>query len=274
MVRKAFCLGTVLAAGMLIASCTHESPVQLSADGTEDRTNARLIQSGPDEPFWYGTPWHNVPITMIAKTDGNVEILRRTLDNKIKHFRWKEPATSWTSMGTFGTNVLSDAALCLNPTTGNLQAVIRTNNGKPYSLAHWERVNGVWAQKTVFGDNCIGSPTMLYNNNPNARYLEVVSWIVGNKLAHYTKKSVWGTTPVIITPPSDHIIVQDPVIAQDGSGNMFLAVVVMNAVDMQVKLLVYYKGTPNGTWTSVSMSKVDVADLSRWVKWRFIRDGR
>jgi hypothetical protein len=264
MVVKMLGVGAVLAAGVLIAGCSSESPTQISASGADTRTTALLLPEPPDGPLWRGPDWHNVPISMIKKPDGTVEILRKTLDSKIMHFRWTEPAESWTTVASFGTNVLSDAALCLNSSTGNLQAVIRENNGNPNGLAHWERVNGVWGRKTVFGSNCTGSPTMLHNNNPSAKYLEVVSWTANNKLAHYTKKSSWVLTATI-TPPSTHVIVQNPVIAQDANGNMVLAALSIDS-SSTVNLLVYHKAAPNGAWTRQSMANVAPPQLNRWIR--------
>lgn len=253
MLRKVIGLGVAVTASMVIVGCSNENPSTVSVDGMESNTNA-LLDYVPtrtwDVPDGIYTP------TMIYGVS-NLEILRRTSDNKIGHFRFNE--TSWSSVATFGTNVASDAALCLN-STNQLQAVFLQNSNTGV-LAHWERSGtpSTWKSIIAFGNDCIGSPTMVRNGSK----LEVVTR-AGNTLRQYTKNTTWDLVATI-TPPASHVLVQDPVLTINSSGILVLGVYsVYN--NSKVCLLVYTKNGSSPWVLAANTQSTIISNIDRWVK--------
>ncbi|MBN1575071.1 MAG: hypothetical protein JW913_00860 [Chitinispirillaceae bacterium] len=205
----------IAAAFIIIGGCSNENPVQVCSENSNDYKEAML-----SEGYWeFDNPPTRAGVPAMAastKFPGNIEIVRRTPENKLEPLWWNWSYNTWQKTSAdFGSGIISDPALCVNREDDLLQVVARDWHFSD-KLVHYYRDNGlIWHENVHFSSNCYGSPAMI--SNCETGNLEVVVREWGSRTLKYivrNQNGVWEDQGQLPNNDQDQYVIGDPSFTQ------------------------------------------------------------
>jgi hypothetical protein len=259
MVKALLKMGGVVGIGLAISGCSNISPTQISSSNGDQLKQIGLISA----PSSVATPSTNQRWPAMAASVANpgyAEMVRvRTSDMTLEHSWWMPGRTWWeTTPGTFGTNCVSEPALCVGH-DGLLQVVVR-EGADPTKMQHywrnWDAVQQkwVWNKTSPVCPKFVNGGLAILCNNQSPYNLEVIAYD-GGRLKHMYRTPqgsgwVWTETAYLPMMNSTAIVSSAPSFGQTPDGNFWVMASVFdyNTSAYYYQLWKRYFNAGSGQW--------------------------